>query len=94
MKPFILEQQYIVPEKKFGGRGKILFPEWLDLKVSKDGTKGDCILYENLPEIRKRVLDAKRNYNARTTGKFKDYRFVHRYDTYKGIQVVIIQRIS
>lgn len=75
------------------GRGNLKFPEWLDLEVSKDGTQGDCLIYDDCPYNRKHLVWAKNNYNRRETGSFAGRRFVHRYEVRKGLPVVVIQRI-
>lgn len=75
------------------GRGRLKFPEWMDLMVSKDGSKGDCLIYDDNPYNRKRLLWAKNNYNRREAGSFAGKRFVHRYEIRKGLPVIVIQRI-
>ena len=75
------------------GRGNLMFPEWLDLKVSRDGTVGDCLIYEDNPYNRKHLQYAKNNYNSREAGSFKGMRFTLRHETRHGEPVIVIQRI-
>lgn len=75
------------------GRGNLMFPEWLDLEVSDDGSLGDCLIYEDSPHNRKHLVWAKNNYNRRESGLFAGKRFVHRYEVRRGQPVIVIQRI-
>ena len=93
LKPIIVKDVPIRRIRARGGRGKIAFPEWLDLCVSKDGTKGDCLVYPDTTENRKLLTGAKGKYNRATTGKFAGKCFVHRYEVHHGEPVIVIQRI-
>jgi hypothetical protein len=88
----ILRHEQIVPHEPVGGRGNILFPEFLELKVSKDGTKGDCLIYPDAPYNRKKIIQAKYRYNQRG-GAFEGRHFTHRYEIRGGDPKIIIQRI-
>lgn len=94
MKPILSEEEPIgkTPPSKLG-RGNLMFPEWLDLKVSRDGTRGDCLIYPDTPHNRKHLIQAKCNYNRRDYGSFAGKRFTHRYEIRHGDPVVVIQRI-
>ncbi|VGO17205.1 hypothetical protein PDESU_05801 [Pontiella desulfatans] len=89
----IIPDQQIPPQTHARGRGHIIFPEFLGLTCSKDGTKGDCLIYPDTPQNRKRLVQAKCRYNRRHTGSFADCHFVHRYEIHRGEPVIVIQRI-
>jgi len=80
------------PPARPRGRGNLTFPEWKDLKVSKDGATGDCLIYEDNPYNRKLLIQTKCNYNRRGAS-FKGKHFVHRYEIRHGNPVIVIQRI-
>lgn len=90
-----IPQQPIIPEVYTRGRGHILFPEFLELTCSKDGTKGDCLIYPDTPHNRKKLIQAKSRYNKYQTGPFTGLHFVHRYEIHHGepVPVIVIQRI-
>ena len=75
------------------GRGRVQFPEFLELNVSKDGTRADCLVYPDTPNNRKKIRQAKCNYNRYETGEFKGRRWIHRFETRHGEPMIIIQRI-
>ena len=81
------------PESASRGRGNLRFPHWLDLQIAKDGSTGDCAVYEDTPYNRHFILQAKCNYNRRKTGSFAGRRFIHRYEVQHGEPVIVIQRI-
>jgi len=76
------------------GRGHIMFPEFLELSVSSDGTKGDCLVYPDTPGNRSMLINMKCRYNRYTKGSFAGRHFVHRYEVRKGSPVIVIQRIA
>ncbi len=78
-----------------GGRGYTRFPEFLELRVSRDGTKGDQLVYPDTPYNRHFILQAKGRYNGRNdNGSFKGRRFTHRFEIRGGEPKIIIQRIA
>ena len=89
----IERNQPIIFQKPVGGRGNILFPEFLTLKVSKDGENGDCLTYPDTPYNRKKIIQAKCRYNQRG-GAFEDRQFTHRYEIRGGAPCIVIQRIA
>lgn len=76
------------------GRGRVLFPDIAELGVSKDGTKGDCAVYEDTPENWKQLVNAVGNYNRYNTPRFAGKHFVVRRETERGKHVICVQRIS
>jgi len=88
----ILPHEQIVPQKPVRGRGSLQFPEFLELNVSKDGAYGDCLYYPDTPYNRKKIIQAKYNYN-RQLGSFKGRRFTHWFEIRGGECVIVIQRI-
>lgn len=76
------------------GRGYIMFPEFLELEVSSDYGKGDCLVYPDNPETRYMLVKMKCQYNRATKGSFAGRHFVHRYEIRKGSPVIVIQRIA
>ena len=75
------------------GRGDIRFPEFLELKVTGDGTKGDCLVYPDSPSMRKKLLTRKCKYNSDQTGQFAGRFFRHFYEQRDEGPVIVIQRI-
>lgn len=94
MKGIIIRDEEIPRRFNPSGRGRVQFPQWLELKVSADGTKGDCIVYPDTPDNRRIIRERKGRYNAATNGQFADYHFTHRYEVQSGEQVIVIQRIA
>ena len=95
MKPEVVKNQPVdVGRKHKQGRGRVQFPEFLQLAISKDRSKADCLIYPDTPDNRKKLIQAKCNYNRNTSGAFADYYFVHRYETRHGEPVIVIQRIK
>lgn len=93
MNPIVIKDEPIKLSRIESGRGHIAFPDFLELNVSKDGTKGDCLIYPDTPDNRKQIVMCKCNYNRRKRGAFKDMYFTHRYETRHGEPVIVIQRI-
>jgi len=88
----IERNQPIVFQKPVGGRGNILFPEFLQLKVYSDEEAGDCLIYPDTPYNRKTIIRAKCRYNGRR-GRFAGRHFAHRYEIRRGEPCIVIQRI-
>ena len=94
MKPEIVKDEPIPGQPRSTlGRGNLKFPEFLELGISRDGTKGDCLIYPDSPHNRKALIMAKCNYNRRDEGSFAGMQFSHRYEVRHGDPVIVIQRI-
>lgn len=92
LEPIEAHSEVVIPPRRLRyehvGR-KMKHPEWMDMKVSKDGTKGDVLLYEDTPKNYRELYNTRTNYNRRKDGmRFTVQRIVD-----KGRPLIAVQRI-
>lgn len=90
MKPILLKNEIIKPHHD---REPPMFPEFFDLEVSPDHTKGDCLVYPDSPLNWKQLRRAKNKYNYRERQKVRGRVFVIRREVRHGEPVIVVQRI-
>jgi len=86
------DEDIVIDRSEKRGRGRIKFPEFLDLEISKNGEKADLLIYPDTPYNRKELVMGK-NVANRGLGVFGGRRFTHRYEVRGGEPCIIIQRV-